>query len=61
MHLLIEVDLQFGVHHLVKLLKGSSSFLLRQEFPWRKSRLPTLGMHLRLELHGYNQVAVGKA
>ena len=28
-HLLIEVDPQFGVHRLVKLLKGRSSRLLR--------------------------------
>lgn len=41
-HLLCEVDPQFGVHRLVKRLKGRSSRLLRQEFPWLKSRLPTL-------------------
>ena len=40
-HLLCEVDPQFGVHTLVKRLKGRSSRLLRQEFPWL-SRLPTL-------------------
>lgn len=41
-HLLCEVDPQFGIHKLVKRLKGRSSRLLRQEFPWLKSRLPTL-------------------
>jgi len=41
-HLLIEVDPQFGIHHLVRLLKGRSSRILRQEFLWLKSRLPTL-------------------
>ena len=41
-HLLLEVDPQFGVHRLVKLLKGRSSRQLRQEFPHLKSRLPTL-------------------
>jgi putative transposase len=41
-HLLCEVDPQFGIHRLVKRLKGRSSRLLRQEFPWLKSRLPTL-------------------
>lgn len=41
-HLLLEVDPRFGVHRLVKLLKGRSSRLLRQEFPHLKSRLPTL-------------------
>lgn len=41
-HMLVEVDPQFGIHRLVKLLKGRSSRLLRQEFPWLKKRLPTL-------------------
>src|SRR5438105_3814423 len=41
-HLLIEVDPQFGIHKFVKLAKGRSSRFLRQEFPWLKSRLPTL-------------------
>ena len=41
-HLLIEVDPQFGIHKAVKRIKGSSSRFLRKEFPWLKSRLPTL-------------------
>lgn len=41
-HVLVEVDPQFGIHSLIKLMKGRSSRLLRQEFPWLKSRLPTL-------------------
>lgn len=41
-HLLIEVDPQFGIHRLVRLLKGRSSRLLRQEFAILRSRLPTL-------------------
>jgi putative transposase len=41
-HLLVEVDPQFGIHRLVKVLKGRSSRLLRQEFPHLKRRLPTL-------------------
>jgi putative transposase len=41
-HLLLEVDPQFGVHKAVKLIKGRSSHHLRQEFPFLKSRLPTL-------------------
>lgn len=41
-HLLIEVDPQFGVAKLVRYMKGRSSRLLRQEFSWLKSRLPTL-------------------
>jgi putative transposase len=41
-HLLVEVDPQFGIHRLVKQMKGRSSRLLRQEFPTLKSRLPSL-------------------
>jgi putative transposase len=41
-HLLVECDPQFGIHKLVKLCKGRSSFLLRKEFPHLKKRLPSL-------------------
>ncbi|WP_080605388.1 IS200/IS605 family transposase [Mycobacterium canetti] len=41
-HLLVEVDPQLGVHKLVKAIKGRSSRVLRQEFPWLRSRLPSL-------------------
>jgi putative transposase len=41
-HLLVEVDPQFGIHKLVKMIKGRSSRLLRDEFPALRSRLPTL-------------------
>ena len=40
-HLLIEVDPQFGIHKAVKRIKGYSSKILREEFSWLKSRLPT--------------------
>lgn len=41
-HLLVEVDPQFGIHRFVKLAKGRSSRFLRQEFAQLRSRLPTL-------------------
>ena len=41
-HLLVEVDPQFGIHRLVKNLKGVSSHTLRKEFESLVSRLPTL-------------------
>ena len=41
-HLLIEVAPQFGIHKAVKQIKGYSSRILRDEFPWLKSRLPSL-------------------
>lgn len=41
-HLLVGCDPQFGIHRLVKLLKGYSSHALRAEFPGLKRRLPSL-------------------
>lgn len=41
-HLLLEVEPQFGVHRAVKHIKGKTSRILRQEFPWLNSRLPSL-------------------
>ena len=42
LHLLIEVDPQFGVHKAIKRIKGRSSRILRQEFPYLTTKLPTL-------------------
>lgn len=41
-HLLIEVDPQYGINRAVRHIKGSSSHILRMEFPFLKSRLPAL-------------------
>ena len=41
-HLLVEVDPQYGIHRFVKFVKRLSSRFLRQEFPELRSRLPTL-------------------
>ena len=41
-HLLIEVDPQYGINKAVRHIKGVSSHALRTEFPSLKSRLPTL-------------------
>jgi putative transposase len=41
-HLVVECDPQYGIHRLVRLLKGRSSRLLRQEFPELKRKLPSL-------------------
>lgn len=41
-HLLIEVDPQFGIHKAVKQMKGISSHILREEFPELRTKLPTL-------------------
>ena len=41
-HLLVEVDPRFGIHKLVKAIKGRTSRLLREQFPVLKSKLPAL-------------------
>ena len=41
-HLLMEVDPQFGIHKAVKQIKGRTSRILRREFSCLTSRLPTL-------------------
>ena len=41
-HLLVSVDPQFGIHRLLKLIKGRSSRLLRRQFPVLKRKLPTI-------------------
>jgi putative transposase len=41
-HLLVDVDPQYGIHRLIKEVKGTSSRELRASFPFLKRRLPTL-------------------
>jgi len=41
-HMLCEVDPQFGIHRFVKNLKGATSHDLRKEFVSLKRRLPSL-------------------
>ena len=41
-HLLMEVDPQFGVDNAVKLIKGHTSKVLREEYPHLKTKMPTL-------------------
>ena len=41
-HMLLEVDPQFGIHKAVKSFKGYTSRILRQEFPCLKTKMPTL-------------------
>lgn len=44
-HLLLEVDPQFGIHKLIKKIKGRSSRFLRKEFSFLRTRIPTLWTH----------------
>lgn len=41
-HLLLEVDPQFGIHRAVKRIKGKTSHILRNEFKHLTTKLPTL-------------------
>lgn len=41
-HLLLEVDPQFGIHRAVKNIKGKTSRVLRAEFISLRTRLPSL-------------------
>ncbi len=41
-HMLVEVDPQYGIHRFIKNVKGISSHLLRKEFKHLTTRLPTL-------------------
>jgi putative transposase len=41
-HLLMEVDPQYGINRAVRSIKGYTSFTLRKEFKELTTRLPTL-------------------
>ena len=41
-HILMEVEPQFGIHKAVKSLKGYTSKILRDEYPSLKTRMPSL-------------------
>jgi len=41
-HLLVEVDPQFGLHRLVKYIKGVTLHELRKEFVSLRTRLPSI-------------------
>lgn len=41
-HILVDIDPQYGIHKLVKLIKGSTSRTLRKEFYYLRTKLPTL-------------------
>ena len=41
-HILVDIDPQYGVHRLIKLIKGRSAFLLRREFKFLKRTMPCM-------------------
>lgn len=41
-HLLLDVNPQVGIVKIVGQIKGYTAHTIRKEFPWMKSRLPSL-------------------
>jgi len=41
-HLLVEVDPQYGIHRLIKEIKGKSSHTLRRKYKYLRTRVPSL-------------------
>ena len=41
-HMLLDVNPQFGIGKVIGQIKGYTAHTLRAEFPWLKSRLPSL-------------------
>ena len=41
-HIFIDLDPRLGVHTVIKTMKGRSARILRSEFPWLKTRLPSM-------------------
>ena len=41
-HLLVGCDPKFGIHRLIKFVKGATAHQLRQEYPILKQKLPSL-------------------
>ena len=41
-HLLIDCNPKFGINECIKKIKGTTASILRKEFPFLKSRIPTL-------------------
>ena len=44
-HMFVKSNPIIPVHHIVSQFKGHSSRVLRDEFPWLRSRLPSLWTH----------------
>ena len=41
-HMFLDIDPRVALHKIIREFKGVSSHTLREEFPWLKSRIPTL-------------------
>lgn len=60
MHIFIECDSRIVLHKVIKQLKGVSSRKLRTEYPWLKSRIPSLWMrsHFSCTIGHINEDAI---
>lgn len=59
-HLLVDVGPQYGIHRLIKEVKGTSSRELRSSFAFLKRRLPTLWTNYFVSTVGGAPLAVVK-
>ena len=41
-HLLLDVDPRIGIDAVVRKIKGYTAHTMRKEYPWMKSRLPSM-------------------
>jgi putative transposase len=41
-HLLLDVDPRTGIDAVVRKIKGDTAHTIRKEYPWMKSRLPSM-------------------
>ena len=41
-HLLLDVDPRIGIDRVVRKIKGYTAYTIRQEYPWIRTRLPSL-------------------
>jgi len=41
-HLILDVNPQMGIDKIVRQIKGHTARTIREEYPWMKSRLPSL-------------------
>ena len=41
-HLLLDADPRTGIDTVVRKIKGSTAYTIRKEYPWMKSRLPSM-------------------
>jgi putative transposase len=46
--LLLDVEPRLGIDAVVRKIQGYTAQTIRKEYPWMKSRVPSMGTHSRL-------------